>query len=1232
MGISTEIVLEMLSRLDHPQDIEVLPWEEGYRLALEEENILLFSTTRSPGRDPLFKWVGPLVPNNLVFFARKDADLSINTLEEAKKAGRIGVYNDDFGELLLKEKGFQNLVASRKNEMNLPKLITGEIDLWIANELTGKHIIQMAGAADKVEKILDVEKKYMYLAFSRQTPDQVIEKWQKVLDEIKSDGTYSQIFSNWIMFSYTSDLKPERAGTLFLSGKERDWIRKHPVIRVAPDPDYAPFQFRDQNGTLRGLANDYLALIEKKLNIKFEFTRSESWADSLEAMKTRRADMVLVAAKNLERERYMSFTAPYVGFPDMIVTNKNNPEITSLVQLHGKTLATVEGFAINDHIRKYYPGITLAYRPDVNSILKSISTGEYDATVMNIATISYAIEKTKITNLRVDGDTGFTYELSFASRNDWPMLNRVLAKGLKAVTEEERKALLHKWIFTAYGKKESGKKGEVVPLTDEEREWLARHPVITLAPDPNWAPVEFFNDHGQYAGMTADYVALMEKRLGIKFHVLRLDSWGEVIAAATQGRIDVLPAVARTAKRSTDLLFTDVYLNLPSVILVNKKETGPLTMKDLRGKVVSVVDGYAIKDYLEKKYPAIRLDIVSTPEQGLRQVSYGNSYAFIGSIAVTSYIIEKEMLLNLRVAGEAEYTWELSFSTHKNNPLLREIMNKGLDSITKEERQSIFARWILIRKPPWQPTKEQIFGILMITIVLFIISIIIWNRQLARKVKLRTGELAAATSRAETANLAKSEFLAAMSHELRTPLTTVIGAAHLLEGGGLGKRDRHLLNDIRNAGEYLGTLIDDVLNLSSIEQGKTDIVQRPFALPQLLEETVAMLESSARENGVILILRTTDLPEYIQADPIRLRQVITNLVTNAIKYNPKGKVTIAVNVRPPGKGGISSLMVEVDDDGPGIPPALQDVIFLPFERGGKTKDHHRGIGLGLAICNRLIQTMGGTIGLKSEPGRGSRFWFTLPFIPAGGTVAARNRDVYGPYDVLLVEDDDVNRSIISRLLQSEHHRVTPVNDGWTALEMLTGERFDLVLMDVNMPGIDGLETTRRLRTLPGCGMPELPVYALTALVSKKIITLCKEAKLNGVISKPFRPKDLYAVIAGDTGNPFTGKNNVPLIDPGLHKEYAKHLCPEELAELFRLQQNSLEKEEAKLWNAWSEKDLSTIAQAAHKIAGGAAAAGFTALSKTALELEQAAIDGKPQAVGVLLETFRKIKEETRKAF
>ena len=196
-GASTEIVQELLKRVGHRDNIKLHSWSLAYKLIQEKAGHILFSTTKTRDREKLFKWVGPLLPQKLVFFARKGSNYSFSTVTEAKKVGRIGVYRDDVGDLLLKEKGFKNLDRVIDNQLNPKKLVAKRIDLWLVGELVGNHLAVKAGLADKIEKVFDVLTRPLYIAFSKDTPDSVIEKWQKNLDEMKADGTYKRILEKW---------------------------------------------------------------------------------------------------------------------------------------------------------------------------------------------------------------------------------------------------------------------------------------------------------------------------------------------------------------------------------------------------------------------------------------------------------------------------------------------------------------------------------------------------------------------------------------------------------------------------------------------------------------------------------------------------------------------------------------------------------------------------------------------------------------------------------------------------------------------------------------------------------------------------------------------------------------------------------------------------------------------------------------------------------------------------
>ncbi len=446
-GISTEIVREILHRINHPDTIEIAPWSAAYLQLLKEDDKALYSTTRAPFRENLFKWVGPLVPNNTVLFARSTSDISIGSIDDARKVGQIGVYKDDYGELLLKQKGFTNLRTAADNRSNLENLIDGKIDLWIINELTGNQMARETGQANLIKKVFEVEKEFMYIAFSKSTPDEVIQQWQQALDEIKEDGTYAQIFSKWIMFSLSESLPPKHL--IALTQEEQNWLDKHPVIAMAPDPAWPPIEFFDNKGVYRGMTADYLALLEDKLDITFSAKRYKIWNSVLQAARDRKIDMTTAAVATADRKEYLLFTKPYLHIPASIIVDSKVQGQLSMQDLKGKKVSVVSGYAVNDYIKNNYPGIEIL--PVFNTLegLHNVAYGKSYALIANAASSSYLMEKEIMPNLRIAGESGYTYNLAFATRKDWPLLNIILDKALASITPEEHKAILRKWVTIA---------------------------------------------------------------------------------------------------------------------------------------------------------------------------------------------------------------------------------------------------------------------------------------------------------------------------------------------------------------------------------------------------------------------------------------------------------------------------------------------------------------------------------------------------------------------------------------------------------------------------------------------------------------------------------------------------------------------------------------------------------------------------------------------------------------
>jgi PAS domain S-box-containing protein len=279
-------------------------------------------------------------------------------------------------------------------------------------------------------------------------------------------------------------------------------------------------------------------------------------------------------------------------------------------------------------------------------------------------------------------------------------------------------------------------------LTTEERDWLKAHPVIRLAPDPDFPPVESFDKSGNYTGIAADHIALIEKKLGIRFTIIRLNNWDEIISKAKNRQIDMF-AATKNPRRSEYLLFTRSFIELPAAIIAREKVKDPLTLEKLKGMKVSVVSGYAIHDFIAVNYPELNLDVVPDVQTGLRKVSFGMSDALVENLATATYFIEKEAIANLRVAGESGYGYSMAFASRKDWPQLNLLLEKALAQISSGEKKTITKKWLplesdsLFASEAFRTATLIIFG----TVILLIAGVIAWNRALAKQVSRRTVEL-----------------------------------------------------------------------------------------------------------------------------------------------------------------------------------------------------------------------------------------------------------------------------------------------------------------------------------------------------------------------------------------------------------------------------------------------------------------------------------------------------------
>jgi signal transduction histidine kinase/DNA-binding response OmpR family regulator len=372
--------------------------------------------------------------------------------------------------------------------------------------------------------------------------------------------------------------------------------------------------------------------------------------------------------------------------------------------------------------------------------------------------------------------------------------------------------------------------------------------------------------------------------------------------------------------------------------------------------------------------------------------------------------------------------------------------------------------------------------------------------------------------RAEAANRAKSDFLAVMSHEIRSPLNGIIGYTDLLLDSPLNPTQRERAQVVRQCGTALMTVIDDILDFSKIEAGKLELAADPFDLFDALEGVAAMMQPAAQGKGLRLTVDIGDgVPHGLRGDENRLRQILLNLTSNAIKFTEDGCIDIGVELVGATLAQVT-LRFTVRDSGIGIPPEAQARLFEAFYQvEGTYRRKVGGTGLGLAICQRLVKLMGGEIGVDSAPGRGSRFWFTVMLARGAADAATASRTSattgasVGGY-ILLVDDLDMNRDIATAMLVQGGHRIDTAGDGAEAVAAVVANDYDLVLMDIEMPVMDGYEATARIRSLPApkCN---IPIIAMTAYATRQDIERSATVGMNGHIAKPIERRVLLDKVA-----------------------------------------------------------------------------------------------------------------------
>lgn len=654
-----------------------------------------------------------------------------------------------------------------------------------------------------------------------------------------------------------------------------------------------------------------------------------------------------------------------------------------------------------------------------------------------------------------------------------------------------------------------------IQLNDSELRYIEEKGTVTVAIPMDWHPI-YCKGGGKelHDGVLPDLLREITAFTGLQFTFLYGDNYADCIRMVQQGEADILGAYLGENEQAfgCNLALSQPYMDLNNIVIKYKSVSYPG-----EGLTCGILNGRILPD----SFQAEEIRGYDTVPELLGAVNAGEVDYIYGVSAMLEQELQNHRYLNVTPVTQESDSTDVAFAVLRPvRPELLTVLNKAIGNIPTEEK-AVMLNQSLVSVGYTSLSLQELFYsnplaciLILSCALIFIMSVIL----MSVRSRMRNALLQSRLEAAEAKSTAKSVFLSQMSHEIRTPMNAIIGLTDLTcKERDVPPEIEKKLKKIRSSSQYLLALINDILDMSRIENGKMEIEQKDFSLSLVLQELQSMMSTQAEQKGLEFQVDFYVSHDWLAGDPVRLRQILINLLSNAVKFTPAGgKVTLRVNEQSCGEE--MEYRFSVQDTGVGIPYEDQERIFSSFEQLRPSISHSAGTGLGLPISRNIARLMGGDLEVKSEPGKGSEFYMTLRF-PKGANVPpspepAGQENVLEGMKVLLAEDNDLNAEIAQELLAMAGVAVCRAANGQEAVDRFCagppGE-FQAVLMDIRMPVKNGHEAAREIRA---SGRPDanVPIIAMTANTFKEDEEEARASGMNGFVPKPIDPDRLFTAL------------------------------------------------------------------------------------------------------------------------